>query len=331
MTEPKDVNLNKEPPPMTAGRFIALALKGAAMGAANVIPGVSGGTIALITGIYEEIIATLKSISWEAMRLLFKGKFRAAFAHVNGPFAFALGVGLVASWFALAGLLKRLLAHEQTETLTMAFFFGLILASVFAVGQRVPRWFLQQFGLFIAGAGLAVGIVFIPHAGPGASPFYIFLCGIIAMSAMILPGISGSFILLLMGAYLPVIKAITILDLTVLVPFALGCAAGLLGFSRMLSFILEKFHNATLALLTGFVTGSLTVIWPWKDKSFLMENGEFVMPKGEKIVTGYTWQVPEIGDPFYLALLLMAAGAGLVPLLELFASGKTKPGTPPSE
>ena len=331
MTEPPNVITGDEKPSMTMGRIIALALKGAAMGAANVIPGLSGGTIALITGIYEELIHTLNSFGHVAARLLFKGKIRKAFDHVNGFFICAIGIGLVASWFTLAKLMKHLLANKQSELLTMAFFFGLILASVFTVGQRVQRWFLQDAGLFILGAGLAGGILLIPHSTPITSPFYILLCGTIAMSAMILPGISGSFILLLMGSYLHIITAITRLDLAVLAPFAFGCVIGLLAFSRAISFILKKFYNATLALLTGFVAGSLAVIWPWKEKQFLIDNGEFVLHKGEKIVNGYALLQPVLDSEFYLALLLILAGAGLVPLMELFVSSRTKPDSPLGE
>ena len=328
MTEPPNATAGGEKPPMTMGRFIALALKGAAMGAANVIPGVSGGTIALITGIYEELIHTLNSFGSVAARLLFKGKIREVFDHVNGFFVCAIGIGLVASWFTLAKLMKHLLADEQSELFTMAFFFGLILASVFTVGQRVQRWFLQDAGLFILGAGLAGGIMLIPHSTPSTSPFYIFLCGAIGMSAMILPGISGSFILLMMGSYLHIITAITKLDLAVLAPFALGCVMGLLAFSHAISFILKKFHNATLALLAGFVAGSLAVIWPWKNA---IKESVLIGEKTKVIVIGYRWELPVPDNEFYLALLLIAAGAGLVPLMELFASSKAKSNSPPGE
>ena len=311
-------------------RFIMLILKGAAMGTANVIPGVSGGTVALIAGIYEELVTTIKNVGWQAMRLLFKGDFRKAFAHVNGPFICAIGIGLLASVFTIAQLLNQML--REHEILTLSFFFGLILASIFSVGRRVPRWHAQHALLFLSGSGLAVAIVLLRHAGPNPAPLYVFLCGVVAVSAMILPGISGSFILLLMGNYLLVIAAIGNFELSVLVPFGTGCVIGLMAFSRMLSFILEKWRHATLSLLTGFVAGSLTIIWPWKVKEYLLgDGGEAVLRKGKKILIGYQWHLPAQDQQLLLAMLLMLAGAGLVPILEFFAGNKPKPAKLPGE
>ncbi|MDP6036141.1 MAG: DUF368 domain-containing protein [Verrucomicrobiota bacterium] len=316
--------------PMSILRFIVLMIKGAAMGTANVIPGVSGGTVALIAGIYEELVATIKSVGWQATRLLFRGNFRKAFEHVNGPFLCAIGIGLLASVFTLAHLLNQML--REHEILTLSFFFGLILASVFSVGRRVPRWYAQHVLLFLAGTGLAVAIVLLRHAGPNPAPLYMFLCGVVAISAMILPGISGSFILLLMGNYLLVMAAIGNFQLSVLAPFAAGCVIGLMAFSRVLSFILEKWHYATLSLLTGFVAGSLTVIWPWKIKKYLLgDGGEAALRKGKKILIGYEWHLPAQDQHLLLAVLLMLAGAGLVPILEFFAQNKPKPAKTPRE
>ena len=316
--------------PMSILRFIVLMLKGAAMGTANVIPGVSGGTVALIAGIYEELIATIKSVGWQAIRLLFKGDFRKAFAHVNGPFLCAIGIGLLASVLTLAHLLNQML--REHEILTLSFFFGLILASVFSVGRRVPRWYAQHVLLFLTGTGLAVAIMLLGHAGPNSAPLYVFLCGVVAVSAMILPGISGSFILLLMGNYLLVMAAIGNFQLSVLVPFGTGCVIGLMAFSRMLSFVLEKWHYATLSLLTGFVAGSLTMIWPWKMNKYLLgDGGESALRKGKKILVGYEWYLPAQDQQLLLAALLMLAGAGLVPILEFFAGNKPKPEKTPRE
>jgi len=306
---------------MTLFRFIALALKGAAMGAANIIPGVSGGTIALITGIYEELITTIKSVGWQAARLFFTGEFRKAFAQVNGWFICAVGLGLLASIFTLARVLERLL--REREILTMAFFFGLILASVFSVGRRVPRWYASHAVLFAAGAALALAIVLLKHSGPNPAPIYLFFCGTVAMSAMILPGISGSFILLLMGNFLLIMAAIGNFQLSVLAPFGAGCVVGLMAFSRVLSFILDKWHHGTLSLLTGFVAGSLLIIWPWKIKRYLLgDGGELALRKGKKILVGYEWYLPAPDQQLLLTLLIMMAGAALVPLMEFFAAPK---------
>ena len=298
---------------MTVTRFLGLVFKGAAMGAANVIPGVSGGTIALITGIYADLIDTLKSVGWKAVKLFAAGDFRKWFDHLNGPFACAVGIGVAASIFTFANVLEQLL--DNHETLTMAFFFGLILA-----GRQVPKWNpLTIFALLLGIAG-AAAILLVKPLGQNPAPAYLFLCGVVAMCSMILPGISGSFILILMGNYALILKATSNVrdfdsSLPVLLPFAAGCAVGLLGFARVLSYILEKFKAATLAVLTGFVIGSLGVIWPWK--STLKET------VGEKtVVTGYTWQLPAADKPFLLAVLLMLAGAGLVLLLDKISVNK---------
>ena len=303
---------------MTVTRFLGLVFKGAAMGAANVIPGVSGGTIALITGIYADLIDTLKSVGWKAVKLFGAGEFRKWFDHLNGPFACAVGLGVAASVFTFANVLEQLLANH--ETLTMAFFFGLILASIVLVGRQVPKWNpLTIFALLLGIAG-AAAILLVKPLGQNPAPAYLFLCGVVAMCSMILPGISGSFILILMGNYALILKATSNVrdfdsSLPVLLPFAAGCAVGLLGFARVLSYILEKFKAATLAVLTGFVIGSLGVIWPWK---FTLEK-----PVGEKtVVTGYTWQLPAADKPFLLAVLLMLAGAGLVLLLDKISVNK---------
>ena len=303
---------------MSVTRFVGLLFKGAAMGAANVIPGVSGGTIALITGIYPDLIGTLKSVGWKAVKLFAGGDFRKWFDHLNGSFACAVGLGVAASVFTFANVLEQLLANH--ETLMMAFFFGLILASIVLVGRQVPKWNPLTILALLAGIAGAAAILLVKPLVQNPAPAYLFLCGVVAMCSMILPGISGSFILILMGNYGLILKATSNVrdfdsSLPILLPFAAGCAVGLLGFARVLSYILEKFKAATLAVLTGFVIGSLGVIWPWKITLEKMV--------GEKtVVTGYTWQLPAVDKPFLLAMLLMLAGAGLVLLLDKIAGTK---------
>jgi len=304
---------------MTVTRFVSLVLKGAAMGAANVIPGVSGGTIALITGIYTDLINTLKSCDWKAVKLFFTGDFRKCFDHLNGPFACAMGIGVAASLFSVAKVFEHLL--ENHGTLTMAFFFGLILASIFIVGRQVPKWNPITGLALVAGIAGAAATLLIKPLSENPDPLFIFLCGVVAMCSMILPGISGSFILILLGNYALLLGATSHVQdyqtsLPILLPFAAGCAVGLLGFARVLSFILNRFEATTLALLTGFVAGSLAVIWPWK-----VTLTKTIAEK--TAVTGYQWHLPEPGKPLLLALLIMLAGAGLVLLLDKLA-GKHK-------
>ncbi len=299
---------------------IGLILRGMAIGAANVIPGVSGGTIALITGIYPEIIDSLKSFGWKTIKLILKGQLGRFFSEVNGSFITSVGIGVLASIFTLAKALNHLLTNHLT--LTMSFFFGLILASVYLVYKQISKWNWICTLAAIAGIGLAGTILLIEPLRENPNPIYIFLCGVIAMSSMILPGISGSFILILMGNYALVLGAVSDIrnlnsSLPIVLPFVAGCAIGLLGFSRILAIVLEKFKATTMALLTGFIVGSLAVIWPWKEEIKTTFNGK------EK-VTGYEWHLPLPDEMFLLAILMMLAGAGLVLILEKIASNTTK-------
>ena len=309
---------------MSLARFAGLVLRGVAIGAANVIPGVSGGTIALISGIYTELINTIKSLGWNALKLLFKGQFGKCFNEVNGPFICSVGIGVLGSVFTLAKVLEHLLLNHLT--LTMAFFFGLILASIFLVATRIPKWNIISILAIIAGICIAAAILLIKPLGENPHPAYIFLCGIVAICSMILPGISGSFILILMGNYALILSAASNVrdlntSLPILLPFIGGCAVGLLVFSRTLSFILEKFKSATLGLLTGFIIGSLAVIWPWK------EEIKTTFGDTEK-ATGYKWQLPVPDNMLLLALLLMLAGGGLVLILEKIAGNSPNEANP---
>ena len=306
--------------PKSIKHFVGLVLRGVAIGAANVIPGVSGGTIALISGIYDELINTLKSLGWKTLKLIFKGQFGKCFTEINGPFICSVGIGVLVSVFTLAKALEHLLLNYLT--LTMAFFFGLILASIFLVATRIPKWNISSISAVITGVSIAAAILLIKPLGENPHPEYIFLCGVIAMCSMILPGISGSFILILMGNYALILGAASNVrdlntSLPILLPFIGGCAVGLLGFSRILSIVLEKFKSTTLALLTGFIVGSLAVIWPWKEEIKIM-SGE------KEKVTGYQWHLPAVDNMLLLALLLMLAGAGLVLILEKISGNSSK-------
>ncbi len=307
--------------PMSMTRFIGLMLRGIAIGAANVIPGVSGGTVALISGIYPELIDTIKSFGWKPLKLIFKGQLRKCFNEINGPFICAIGIGVLTSVFTLAKALEELLLNHLT--LTMAFFFGLILASIFLVATRIPKWNIISILAVIAGICIAAAILLIKPISENPHPAYIFLCGVVAICSMILPGISGSFILILMGNYALILSAASnardlSTSLPILLPFIGGCAVGILGFSRVLSIVLDKFKSITMALLTGFIIGSLAVIWPWKEEIRSIFGGK------EK-VTGYQWHLPVPDNMLLLALLLMLAGAGLVLILEKIAKN------PPNE
>ncbi len=299
-------------------RYGALMLKGYAMGAANVIPGVSGGTIAFITGIYEELIHSIKSFDVQALQLLLKGRVKAFSEHTNLPFLLAVFLGVGLSVFTLAALLSY--AFEHHEVLTMAFFFGLILASIYFVGKHVSRWSFGAVFMLVLGTALAVGIALLNPANPNDGFLYLFVCGIVAMCSMILPGLSGSFVLLIMGNYWLILTAAKDRDIDMLIPVALGAGFGLIAFSHLLDYVLKRFHNQTVGLLTGFVLGSLLIIWPWKHT--LTE--ERLLPDGEVKVAevGYEWLLPAVNGEFFAALGLIVVGALLVWGIEQFGAQK---------
>ncbi len=255
--------------------YAVLTLKGMAMGAADVVPGVSGGTIAFIAGIYDELINSIKSINMHSLKLLFTGKIAAFWKAVNGNFLFALLLGIAISVFSLAKLITYLLLNEPV--LVWSFFFGLVLASTWFVTKDIKGWNWKTVAGFVGGAVIAYYITVATPAETSTNLMIIFLCGAIAICAMILPGISGSFILVLLGKYFYVMEAVKTLDLVVLGVFAFGAALGITSFSRVLSYALKNFRNITLSVLSGFMLGSLNKVWPWKEVEKLVSDGHEVM------------------------------------------------------
>lgn len=231
------------------------------MGAADVVPGVSGGTVAFITGIYDELLGALSRIP-EAALLLVQGQIKNAWQLANVNFLLTLFTGILLSVFSLARLITWLL---ETQPIALwSFFFGLILVSCYLVGRDIQRWHLSRWLAFVVGAGFAWWITVASPIAWGHDPLSLFLAGAIAICAMILPGISGSFILVLMGLYPTILLAVKQLQFSVLLVFAGGCLFGLLAFARILQAALQRFRDLTLALLTGIMFGSLNKVWPWK-------------------------------------------------------------------
>lgn len=233
------------------------------MGAADIIPGVSGGTIALILQIYEELVGSIKKMAEPGCyRNLLKGKFKAAWQHVNGNFLLAVGSGILLAILTLAKLMEHLL---MTYPLHVAgFFFGLIFASVFLVIRYVKTWNLQSLGALLLGAAggfLFVGLV--PVSTPDAW-WFLVLCGAIVICAMILPGISGSFLLLILGKYQFILSAVNNRDIVSIGLFCIGAAVGIISFSQVLTWLFKKYHDLTMACMAGLMLGSLRKIWPWK-------------------------------------------------------------------
>lgn len=256
----------------TVKDYVTLALKGMAMGAADVVPGVSGGTIAFIVGIYDELINSIKSINAHSLKLLFTGKIPSFWKAINGNFLFSILLGIGISVFSLAELITWLLVTHPI--MVWAFFFGLVLASTWFVSKDIKEWNVKTVASFIVGAAVAYYITVATPTETPSNLLFIFLCGVIAICAMILPGISGSFILVLLGKYFYIMDAVKGLKFEVLLVFAAGALIGITSFSRVLSFALVRFRNSTLALLTGFMLGSLNKVWPWKEKIAMADGFE---------------------------------------------------------
>ena len=294
------------------------------MGLANVIPGVSGGTIALLTGIFERFINALKSFDLEALKLLSKFKFKEFAQHTDLLFLIILLLGEGISILTGAKLLEWLFKNYEVHV--WAFFFGLILASVYYVGRMVNKINLWKVLLAIVGAAVAFGFSIISPATENDNIFYLVLCGAIAICDMLLPGISGSFTLILLGNYkLIVIDSISHLNLAVLIPVAIGAVIGFLSFSRFLSWLMKTYADQTLSVLTGFIFGSLVFIWPWKKPIYLMQNGHEVFNShGDVIIQGYDKFIPEFNQQTFVAIAFIIAGMALVCVIEEISSRKAK-------
>ncbi len=292
--------------------FIVNTLKGVAMGVANVIAGVSGGTIALIVGIFERLINSLKSFNFTAIKLLFTGKFKEFAKHTDFVFLFEVLFGIAVAMISVAKLFKYL--FENYPTYIWALFFGLLIASIFYVGKTIKKWNLWVIVAFIIGIGVSLLIAFGTTAQENDNFFYLVLCGAIGSSGMILPGISGSYILVLMGDYSLVINAIDMLTknpmeaMKVIVPVMIGVVVGIIAFAHVLAWIFKHYHDMTISLLTGFIVGSLPIIWPWK----IYENGALPMAKDNIL--------PEMNAEFFIAVAIIILGAGLIIVTETIAN-----------
>lgn len=289
------------------------------MGAANVIPGVSGGTIAFITGIYERLINALKAFDLKALRMLFKLDIGSFAKQVDLWFLVSLGLGVVFSVFTLAKVLKE--AYATSPILVNAFFFGLILASIFSVGRMVKQWRFVEIVSVLLGVGVAVSLAFLSPAYENSNPVYLAVCGVAGMCSMIIPGVSGSFILLLMGNYrLIMLEAVNDLrqfkfaeSLPVLIPVGIGAVLGLVVLSHVLSWLFKKYHDTAVALITGFVAGSLMIIWPWKTAIYSQ-----VVPDK---VSSWDRYLPDVtAASTWIAIAWLVGGIAVITVTEKIAS-----------
>ena len=284
--------------------YAFLVLKGMGMGAADVVPGVSGGTIAFIVGIYDELINSIKSINGKSLKLFFTGKFAAFWKMINGSFLFSILLGIGISVFSLAKIITWLLVEHPI--LVWSFFFGLVLASTWFVAKDIKGWNWKTILGFVVGVVVAF---YITVATPAETPSYlwfIFLCGAIAICAMILPGISGSFILVLLGKYFFIMDAVKTLDLVIIAVFGAGAVVGIPSFSRVLSYALKHVRNITLAVLSGFMLGSLNKVWPWKEQITTVVDGHDLMIENNILPNQYIVE----------AVVLMLVGFFMVYFLE---------------
>jgi putative membrane protein len=308
---------------MSIRRYIQTFAVGLAMGIANVIPGVSGGTIALVGGVYTDIFSSLRRIDKHFIRLLLRFQWFDAIKYVNGGFLAMLFFGVVVGIIVLANVLSGLLCAYPMQV--NALFFGLILASVYTVIKWVDERSMLTFVLFIVGVAIAMGIGFLPPMKGGDGFVYMALCGLVAACSMVLPGLSGSYILLLMGSYATVVNAVSDIEFSILVPLAIGAGFGLLALTRIIAMLFDRAKSETLALMAGFVFGSLYVIWPWKEAVYqknaqgesLDKYGQLVANACEDgLVVDYVRWIPSsdsLGDVnFWIMLGFMVLGVGAV-------------------
>lgn len=295
-------------------------LKGMAMGAADIVPGVSGGSIALIAGIYQNLLDSINSFNLENLLLLKSFEFKSFYVKVNGSFLLSLLLGILTSIFALSKVITYLMIEHPIPL--WSFFCGLILVSAFLILKDINKWNIGVALAVIVGTLIAWWVTNLPPTTSPEAHWFTFVAGAIAICAMILPGISGSFILLILGKYEPILKAVSDKDVFTLALFASGCVVGILSFSRVVSFLLRKFHSTTIGLLSGFMLGSVNELWPWKivtawrtsssgvQKPFLTEN---ILPSSYMELIG---QEPQV----LAASIAFLFGIGLVLFIEWLAA-----------
>lgn len=298
---------------MKFSRYIILALKGCAMGMADVVPGVSGGTIAFISGIYEELLDSIRSVNATALKLLLRFRLAEFWRHINGRFLLPVLLGIAIAIFSLARLMTYLLVNHPIGI--WSFFFGLIVASALLVAKQIGRWDWRTVLAFVVGA---VAAWWITVATPAETPndwWFVMLSGAIAICAMILPGISGAFILLLLGKYQYIMHAVGEFNIPVIVVFVIGAAAGIISFSHLLSWLLKHWHDVTVSVLMGFMVGSLNKVWPWKEtvETYLDSHGVAQPLVQNNVAPGTFEQLT--GQP---SLLVQAVLLGIVGFLAIY-------------
>lgn len=326
---------------------IFLVLKGLGMGAANKVPGVSGGVVAFVAGFYEEFIYSLKKINGKAFKLLINGRYKSFYNYINGRFISLLFFGMIVSYFSVSKVLDYLIEHY--ELYVWSVFFGMIIGSIYYINKDFKDWNYRTYTSLAIGILLGAGISFLSPAKENDNLWFVFFCGMISVSGMTLPGFSGSFILILLGNYvLLLVDSVNALYdtfsdiisgnfnfihnqqrirmLKVLAVFTLGSVAGLVTFSNILSFILKRYKSITLSAIIGFIVGSLGVVWPWKHTIYkLADNGQPILDStGKKIIANYQRYIPELHTETYYAIAFIFFGIAIVLGLEYYGQKTRK-------
>ena len=320
---------------------LSLFFKGLVMGAANKVPGVSGGTVSFVFGFYEELIYSFRKINLKAFKLLFNGRFKSFYAYVNGPFLFLIIGGSIFSYFSVSLVLDYFL--QQYELYVWSWFFGMILGSIYYIGKDFGTWNTRNSISLIIGALIGLGISFLTPARENDNLWFVFICGIIGVSGMTLPGLSGSFILILLGNYvLLLVDSVNVLlnvfssllsgnfevlsdpikirYLKIIAVFTGGSAFGLVSLSHILGYVLKRWNKIVNAIIIGFITGSLGIVWPWKNKIYVTSNGNFLLDqKGNKIIKNYERFIPELNSlDTLLAIFFIFFGIGLILAIDYY-------------
>lgn len=321
---------------------IFLVLKGIGMGAANKVPGVSGGVVAFVAGFYEEFIYSLQKVNKTALKLILNGRFKSFFRYINGRFLTLLFSGMIISYFSVSKILDYFLIHY--ELYVWSSFFGMIIGSIYYINKDFKEWNFKTITALIIGIVLGLSVSFLDPATENDNLVFVFFCGIISVSGMTLPGFSGSFILILLGNYvLLLVDSVNALSdtfyemvngdfsvfnnserirmLKVLVVFTVGSVVGLVSFSHLLSYILKHYKNITIASIIGFIVGSLGVVWPWKKTIYgVKDDGQFILDSaGRQVISNYERYIPTLNTETYIAIVYIIIGIAIVLALEWYA------------
>jgi uncharacterized membrane protein len=324
-----------------------LVLKGLAMGAANKVPGVSGGVVAFVGGFYEEFIFSLQRVNGKAFKLFINGRFKSFFQYINGGFLSLLVFGMIFSYFSVSKILDYLIVHY--ELYVWSIFFGMIIGSIYYISKDFKVWNLRMYIALLLGIAIGVSISFLDPAKENDNLWFVFFCGMISVSGMTLPGFSGSFILILLGNYVLLLvdsvnalydtfyeifsgdfsfidNPIRMRMLKVLSVFTLGSAAGLVSLSHILNYVLKHYKNTTLSVLTGFIIGSLGMVWPWKKTIYKTSgDGSFLLDSlGGKVIENYQRFIPELTTETYIAILFIILGVTVVLALDWYGKQRKK-------